>query len=138
MARCRSFVALYPEGFDSTEEPTWFPEYDIDLGRPLAAVAANLQAMCSGTVAGRACSGVYRREFERGLVLVNPSDETRRYPLPSLPAGQRYQLVWFSGGGRVDSNGHRAAQELGSRPVTGPEVVLPPHSGRVLVKQSTG
>jgi hypothetical protein len=63
MARCRSFVALYPEGFDSTEEPTWFPEYDIDLGRPLAAVAANLQAMCSGTVAGRACSILRLRDL---------------------------------------------------------------------------
>jgi len=44
---------------DYTSE-TWFPEYDYDLGDPTAAETAD-------------ASGVHRRRFERGLVLVNPT-----------------------------------------------------------------
>jgi hypothetical protein len=44
---------------------TWFPEYDYDLGAPLAA---------STEEAG----GVHRRAFERGLALVNPTTQPRR------------------------------------------------------------
>jgi len=43
---------------------TWFPEYDYDLGRPLAAET-------------RDANGVHRRQFERGLVLVNPTASTQ-------------------------------------------------------------
>jgi len=42
---------------------SWFPEYDYDLGRPLAAET-------------RDQNGVHRRPFERGLVLVNPTAST--------------------------------------------------------------
>jgi hypothetical protein len=42
---------------------TWFPEYDYDLGRPLAGES-------------RDQNGVHRRPFERGLVLVNPTAST--------------------------------------------------------------
>ena len=42
---------------------TWFPEYDYDLGRPLAGET-------------RDPNGVHRRPFERGLALVNPTAST--------------------------------------------------------------
>jgi hypothetical protein len=48
---------------DYTNE-TWFPEYDYELGQP------------KGPESGSA-DGVHRREFERGLVLVNPSGQSR-------------------------------------------------------------
>ena len=43
---------------------TWFPEYDYDLGNPTAAESAD-------------ASGVHRRPFERGLVLVNPTGSSQ-------------------------------------------------------------
>ena len=42
----------------------WFPEYDYDLGAP------------SGP-ATKGAGGVWRRQFARGLVLVNPNDGSR-------------------------------------------------------------
>jgi hypothetical protein len=42
---------------------TWFPEYDYELGRPLAGET-------------RDANGAHRRAFERGLALVNPTAST--------------------------------------------------------------
>jgi hypothetical protein len=47
---------------------TWFPEYDYDLGRPLGA-------------ATRDDDGVWRRRFENGLVVVNPTGEAKHVAL---------------------------------------------------------
>jgi putative glycosyl hydrolase-like family 15 (GHL15) protein len=52
---------------DYTHE-TWFPEYDYDLGRPLGP-------------ARRGDDGVYRRRFQRGLVVVNPTASSKRVAL---------------------------------------------------------
>lgn len=43
----------------------WFPEWGLDLGAPVSPPAASVDAL--------AASGVYRREFAKGVVLVNPS-----------------------------------------------------------------
>ena len=47
---------------------TWFPEYDYDLGSPVGPPE-------------RDDSGVWRRRFERGLVVVNPTREAKRVSL---------------------------------------------------------
>jgi hypothetical protein len=54
----------YGRPFRADETP-WFEFYEADLGRPFGAVHA---------VAG---SGIYRRDFERGVVLVNPQPDTQ-------------------------------------------------------------
>src|SRR5439155_11214350 len=46
----------------------WYPEWTIDLGAPVAGPAASVDDLAS--------SGVYRRDFEKGSVLVNPSGAT--------------------------------------------------------------
>jgi hypothetical protein len=74
----------------------WFPEYDLDIGKPNG-----------GEVRQR--SGVHRRRFTNGLVLVNPT-------LASVP-------VRF-GGGRYTGSGLRDASSA----------VMGPHTGLVLVK----
>jgi hypothetical protein len=51
-----SYFALH----EAYSDETWFPEYDYDLGRPLGPEREDPV-------------GVRRREFERGLVLVNPT-----------------------------------------------------------------
>ena len=48
---------------DYTQE-TWSPEYDYDLGSPTA-------------VDTKDANGVYRRRFQRGIVLVNPTTVTK-------------------------------------------------------------
>jgi hypothetical protein len=45
-------------------QETWFPEYDYDLGAPTGADTLD-------------SNGVYRRRFERGLVLVNPTSQAK-------------------------------------------------------------
>lgn len=51
---------------------TWFPDYEAPIGRPLGA-------------ASEQPSGVHRRAFSRGLVLVNPTTHSR-----SVRLGARY------------------------------------------------
>jgi hypothetical protein len=52
-------------GFDGV---TWFDEYNYDLGRPLTAAFPSTAYQ----------NGVYRRDFERGIVLVNPKGNGAR------------------------------------------------------------
>lgn len=55
--------AAYALHGDYTTE-TWFPEYDYDIGNP------------TGPEYDQG-HGVHRRDFERGMVLVNPTSQTR-------------------------------------------------------------
>ena len=43
----------------------WYPEWDVDLGAPTTAPTTDVASLLSG--------GVYRRDFQKGSVLVNPS-----------------------------------------------------------------
>jgi hypothetical protein len=82
---------------DYTHE-TWFPEYDYDIGDPLAAET-------------RDASGVHRRAFQHGLVLVNPTSSS--------------QSVSF--GGTYSGSGLTSATST----------TMGPHTGLVLVGDST-
>ena len=63
-AEGRAAFALH----DDYGTETWFPEYDIPLGTPTGPAEAD-------------ASGVYRRRFTGGLVVVNPTETTRRVDL---------------------------------------------------------
>jgi hypothetical protein len=65
-----SHFALAP---DYTNE-TWFPEYDYDLGLPLGP-------------ATRDSDGVWRRRFQHGLVVVNPTGSAKQVALQGAYAG---------------------------------------------------
>jgi hypothetical protein len=67
----------------------YFPEYAIDFGAPAAALPSD--------VSGYLSNGVYRRDFAKGIVLVNPGDTSVMVTLPST-----MQQVSASGGGPVD------------------------------------
>jgi hypothetical protein len=71
--------------------PSYFPEYDVGLGSPLAPVATD--------VSQYQWNNLYRRDFENGLVLVNPA--TRAI---TVDLGDSYQLVTGSGGGVLTAN----------------------------------
>jgi hypothetical protein len=66
----------------------WYPEWSVDLGTPTTSVAS------------LASAGVYRRDFTKGSVLVNPSSSD-----VTVSLGASYDQVVPTGGGAVDSNG---------------------------------
>jgi len=75
----------------ATSTLDWYPEWNLDLGRPRTG-ATRVEEL--------AFKGVYRREYERGVVLVNPS--TRRV---SVTVGDGFNRVVLSGGGAVGGSG---------------------------------
>ena len=70
----------------------WYPEWGVDLGVPSTPAATDVSSMQSG--------GVYRRDFAKGLVLVNPTGSSVNVSL-----GGTFQRVVPSGGGAVDASG---------------------------------
>ncbi len=98
----------------------WFPEYGIDLGPYTGGVPADVASLYI------ADWGVYRREYERGFVLVNPTDSARSIPdLDGI-----FRLAVAQGGGAVPENGVPSGV-LSFSEVTAVE--LPPYSGAVLI-----
>ena len=70
----------------------WYPEWAIDLGAPTTAATTDVTSLAS--------SGVYRRDFANGSVLVNPTSTAVNVAL-----GGTYNQVIPMGGGAVDDNG---------------------------------
>ncbi len=68
----------------------WYPEWGIDLGTPTTPATTDVSTLASG--------GVYRRDFTKGSVLVNPTSS----PVTVSIAGNQ---VVPMGGGAVDSTG---------------------------------
>src|SRR5262245_65964663 len=65
----RTFIDLGGSGV------IYFPEYALDFGPPLLSPPADISAY--------RFSGVYRRDFANGMVLVNPSSGTVNVTLPN-------------------------------------------------------
>ncbi len=82
----------------------YYPEWTIDLGAPTTAATTDVSKLLSG--------GVYRRDFAKGVVLVNPSPSA-----VSVSLGGTFKLVTPTGGGAVDSSG-TASGSLATSTVT--------------------
>ena len=130
----QSFAAFYPNGTGHVDAPVWLPEYDLDLGAPLEPVPANAGERCTSESAALSCGGLYVRDFSRGYAVVNPAGAERTLDLPPPPAGQRYALVDFEGGGYVDASGVPAAQRLVYTPVEGVRITVPGQDARLVVR----
>jgi Hypothetical glycosyl hydrolase family 15 len=94
----------------------WYPEWEIDLGAPVAA-PTNADAL--------AWQGVYRRDFAKGSVLVNPGAVA-----VSVTLAAPMQQIDPQGGGAVSADGTVAAT-VASTAVT--SVSLAPGSGAILL-----
>lgn len=116
----------------------WYPEYTLDLGPYLTEPGAREPGRPGGERAGeegrpdvtaywQADWKLFRRDYARGIVLVNPTGS--RVTVPEL--GQTYHLVTARGGGAVGGDG-QAPGSLATRPVT--SVTVPGHSARVLMR----
>jgi hypothetical protein len=86
----------------------WYPEWKIDLGAPASGPAPDVSTLLQG--------GVYRRDFARGSVLVNPSGAA-----VTVALGGPYQRVVPTGGGAVDASGTEPGS-LTMQPVTSLQV----------------
>ena len=72
---------------------SWWPEYEIDLGAYLQAPPRNVEDLRVPDT-----DSLYRRMYERGLVLVNPGDE----PQPYVLTGPMRRYRFFGGGSLVE------------------------------------
>jgi hypothetical protein len=101
---------------------TYFPEYALDLGAPAAALPADVSAY--------QWMGVYRRDFAKGMVLVNPDVNAVSVTLP-----QPMKQAVPTGGGvvtdaDVDANGNYVSGSLSFNAVT--NVTLPSRTAALL------
>lgn len=76
----------------------WWPEYEIDLGRYVDAPPARVDALLERT--DGLSPGLYVRRYERGMVIVNPSDQ----PVP-FDLGRTMWSARPEGGGEVAADG---------------------------------
>ena len=96
----------------------WYPEWAIDLGAPTTAPTTQVSSLLAG--------GIYRRDFAKGSVLVNPSAS----PV-TVQLGATYQNVVPTGGGAVDAAGQSTGNAT-MTPVT--SVVVAATSAAILLR----
>jgi hypothetical protein len=95
----------------------WYPEWALDLGAP-----TNTGATVNDLLSG----GVYRRDFAKGTVLVNPTSS----PV-TVTLGATMQLVVPQGGGAIDAAGDTPGT-LGTMSVT--SVQVPAKGAQILTQ----
>jgi len=108
-------------------EPEWWPEYDIPIGAPLLSAPQSIEQLYDANYQ------LYRREYDNGLVLVNPTspwDGTAKDIKVELDGN--YYLAQTSGGGMISEQGSPVGT-LTFKPVT--NVSLPPYSAAVLLTE---
>jgi len=102
--------------YDKFSTIQYYPEYDLNLGEPLGDYAINEQ-------------GLFVRQFEAGIVLVNPGESET---LTFAPDGD-YGRVVPIGGGMVSQDGTWEGSI--TYEAVGDEIEIPPMSGMVLSKR---
>src|SRR5262249_46048687 len=108
----------------SGNDAYYYPEYTLNLGRATTAVATDISSY--------SWNGVYRRDYQNGLVLVNPGKTSI-----TLDLGGTYQNVTATGGGvltdaSLDASGNYIGGHLNYAPVT--QVTLAPGTAAILMK----
>lgn len=85
----RTFVNL-----ELGQDPEWFPEYDIPIGAPTDSLPVNVDGWRD------AATGLYRRAYSNGMVVVNPTNSTL-----TMNLGKTYYLIQANGGGYLPADG---------------------------------
>jgi hypothetical protein len=106
-----------------SEEPEWFPEYDIPIGVPTESAGSDIANLYDAT------NRVYRRDFDNAFVLVNAQHMSGSTVTVNL--GGTYYLAKVSGGGIVPSSGTPTGK-VTYEAVT--SVRLPAYSAAILFK----
>jgi hypothetical protein len=118
-----SHTYLNVVGGSSSSGAYYYPEDTIDLGPAVTPLASDVSQYL--------WNNVYRRDFQNGIVLVNPTNTSYTVTL-----GANYRLVQFSGGGglsdaSLDANGNYIGGSLSTTAVN--TVTVPAGSGLVLL-----
>jgi hypothetical protein len=106
---------------------SYYPQYTLDLGAPVMTLPAQISSFAwSGN------AGVYRRDYEKGIVVVNAGASSY-----TISLGQTLNLMSSSGGGTltnssVDANGNYTGGSLSYTPVS--SITLPAQSAAILMK----
>jgi len=90
-----------------SSEPEWFPEYEIPIGNPVGGIPPSNSSLW------RSDWGIYARTFSNGLVLVNPSDQTREVVFQKT-----YYKAYPFGGGIVPGDANISDWAVDYFPVT--------------------
>ena len=108
-------------------EPEWWPEYDLPLGAPVESATDNIDDLYD------AASQVYRRDFENGFVLVNPTNPWDGSGTTiTIDLGGTFYRALTQGGGIVPDNGVPTGT-INYTTVT--SITLPPFTAAVLFSQ---
>ena len=106
-------------------EPEWWPEYDIPIGAPTHSAGVSIANLYD------AVNQVYRRNFNNGFVLVNPTNPWDGSGITAtVNLGGSFRRAVTSGGGTLPANGIPTGS-LSYQTVT--SVTLPPYSAAVLL-----
>jgi len=99
----------------------WYPEWQLALGNPVTTATVNVDDLLQ--------SGVYRREFQNGIVLVNPSQSS-----VDVALGVTFKRVVPQGGGSVPPDVAPNGQ-VGTLSTTDVStIVVAPTSAEILLK----
>jgi hypothetical protein len=98
----------------------YYPEFDVDVGTPLESAQNSIDDLKVGDL--------YIREFDKGIVVVNPNDEN--FVTYSVPEG--YKKVTVEGGGTISNDGTINGRVI-YETISG-NTSLPPKSALILVK----
>jgi hypothetical protein len=105
-------------------EPEWFPEYDVDLGMPVDALPASVDDL-------RLDSGLYRRRFDRGVVLVNPTGASIDVTVADAAGAGSWDRASFVGGGVLPGDADVSGMRIARTPVA--NVTVPAHDAAFLL-----
>jgi hypothetical protein len=110
------YLTMIDLNYDEFKSIYYYPEYELELGAPLNNYTVDN-------------NGVYRRDFEKGIALVNPSDtESLSYTLD-----KKYHKVIPVGGGVLQDDG--TCNGFLNYEFVEDEIILSPISGVVLLNE---
>lgn len=102
--------------------PEWFPEYEIPIGKPIGDSPQSISSLY------RSDWNVYVRKYSNGIVIVNPSNETR-----SIELFQEYYQALPFGGGIIPVDANISEWTIDYRQTS--FVELGPNQGLILLEK---
>jgi Trk K+ transport system NAD-binding subunit len=106
-------------------EPEWFPEYELDLGAATDALPAAVDEY-------EVAAGLYRRRFERGVVLVNPTGAPIDVAVADVAGAGSWDRATFAGGGALPEDADTSGWRI-DRAAAGAAVTVPAHDAVLLL-----
>ncbi len=104
--------------------PEWFPEYGLDMGAPVDALPVTIAEY-------RLSSGLYRRRFEQGVVLMNPTGSAIGVSVALVAGAGEWDIATFVGGGALPADADVSEMSIVRAPAS--FVTVPAHDAVFLL-----